>query len=558
VANPFQAYSAISYVENSIPHIPVKAVYADGKGSGDAQWEAKRRAATDELNSQNYATVSTTDWMPYSWSINNVAFAEVMHTALACFEAGRADVGYRLMKSSVLDGMYLGGSPGNFGQISYFDSARGECYRDFGDPIGVASRLLVQGLFGVIPDALNGRLTLRPGFPSDWKHAALHTPDIDFSFNDNAGNTTEYAITHHLNNVGELELSVPARMSKVISASVNGKAVQWNAAANAIERPMLTLKTAAKVGETLNIKIQWGGSEITNKPYVSGNDVANATQEGPYRFVKVSEDDFSWYYPVICNEARKRPESVYKGAFNNVNAEKCATVDMTKAFNADVKDVFENKYLSPRSPYTTLQIPIQGIGEWCHPLQSYNVDDTGLRAKAATGVIKTPQGVPFKTPATGRNIAFTTLWDNYPDSLSVPLSGRAERVYLLMAGTTNHMQSHIENGNVRIYYRDGSSDVMRLVNPDNWPPIEQLYFEDGLAFNRKAPSLWRLDLTTGEISDKFGKERGYKGVNQPFKGGGAVLLDMPLNPAKKLRRLVLETVSNDVVIGLMAVTLQRP
>ena len=91
-------------------------------------------------------------------SINNVAFAEVMHTALAYFQAGRADAGFHLLKSSVLDGMYLGESPGNFGQISFYDAARGECYRDFGDPIGVASRVLIQGLYGILPDAMNGRL----------------------------------------------------------------------------------------------------------------------------------------------------------------------------------------------------------------------------------------------------------------------------------------------------------------------------------------------------------------------------------------------------------------
>ena len=118
VADPFQAYQATRYVDTEIPHIPV---YADGLEEG-------------------YATIATTNWLPYSWSINNVAFAEVMHTALAYFQAGRPEEAYRLMKSSFLDGMYLGNSPGNLGQVSFYDVDRGECYRDFGDPIGVASR----------------------------------------------------------------------------------------------------------------------------------------------------------------------------------------------------------------------------------------------------------------------------------------------------------------------------------------------------------------------------------------------------------------------------------
>ena len=39
-----------------------------------------------------------------------------------------------------------------------------------------------------------------------------------------------------------------------------------------------------------------------------------------------------------------------------------------------------------------------------------------------------------------------------------------------------------------------------------------------------------------------------------IEGGAGVLLDMPLNPSKELSHLTLETLSNDVVIGLMGVT----
>jgi hypothetical protein len=82
--------------------------------------------------------------------------------------------------------MYLGGSPGNFQQISTYDAIRGEAYRDFADPVGMTARSLIQGLFGVLPDALNGQLTIKPGFPSGWNKASLETPDLKFSFTRNA------------------------------------------------------------------------------------------------------------------------------------------------------------------------------------------------------------------------------------------------------------------------------------------------------------------------------------------------------------------------------------
>ena len=40
-------------------------------------------------------------------------------------------------------------------------------------------------------------------------------------------------------------------------------------------------------------------------------------------------------------------------------------------------------------------------------------------------------------------------------------------------------------------------------------------------------------------------------------GDAALLLDMPLNNTKILRKISVETAANDVIIGIMSVTLQR-
>lgn len=127
-------------------------------------------------------TLSTTDWLPYDWSINNVAAEEVMHMALAYFQAGRSEEGFSLVKANIMDQAYLGDSPGNFGQISYYDKARGELYRDFSDNTGISARTFIQGLYGIVPDALHGRCILRPGFPAEWKHASISTPYFKYSF----------------------------------------------------------------------------------------------------------------------------------------------------------------------------------------------------------------------------------------------------------------------------------------------------------------------------------------------------------------------------------------
>lgn len=563
VADPFQAYLATSYIDKTIPHIPVVTSKDLFKAYSDSSWRQRMEIANTKINAGNYATISTTDWLPYSWSINNVAFAEVMHTALSYFQAGRSETGFKLLKSSVLDGMYMGESPGNFGQLSYYDAARGECYRDFGDPIGVASRLLIQGLYGILPDALNGRLVLKPGLPKDWKYASLKTPDIDFDFKmkskESKGVKSYYTVTHHLTAVHDLELQFPVYQSHIANLTINGKKVLWKLVDNSINYPRVSVSFHALPGMQYQICVEWAGENLVNPPSHATYPASRVKKMGPVTFVAMQQGQMKWWAPLAMSPECKDSVSLTRNSVDlgRVQTDKCEPVVMDKVLNAKVTDIFRNKYLSPRSPYTTLQIPVQGIGEWCHPLETVNIDDSGLRAAVRDNILQTNVGIPFRTPAEGLNIAFTSLWNNYPDSVVIPLNGKASCAYLLMAGSTNHMQSHIANALVRAYYKDGSYDTLPLVNPDNWAPIEQFFFEDGQAFDRHALPLHRLRLKTGEVSNHFGEKLGYNGVSRIIDGGAATLLRMQLNSNKQLSHIVLETLSNEVVIGLMGVTLCR-
>jgi hypothetical protein len=232
------------------------------------------------------------------------------------------------------------------------------------------------------------------------------------------------------------------------------------------------------------------------------------------------------------------------------------TQKIEKYYNAEVDDIYKNKYLSPRPQTTTLQIPTQGIGEWCHPQLTAEINDSVFRTLIKNGVFDVA-GVPFRTPVDGQNIIYTSLWDNYPDSVVIPLKGKAESAYLLMAGSTNHMQSRIDNGLVIVTYTDGSQDTLALRNPINWCPIEQDYYVDGKAFQTVEPRPYRVCLGTGDVSRDLGKTLGIQGVyGREIPGGAAQMLRMRLNPQKKLKSLTIRTLSNDVIIGLMAVTLQ--
>jgi hypothetical protein len=187
------------------------------------------------------------------------------------------------------------------------------------------------------------------------------------------------------------------------------------------------------------------------------------------------------------------------------------------------------------------------------------IDDTGLRAAAAAGggKITLPNGVPFATPGPGDapNILFVSQWDNYPDEATVPLTGKARQVQLLMAGSTNAMQSHLDNGEVIVTYTDGTTSRLALRNPETWWPIEQDYFIDDYQFRVNAPLPTRVNLKTGEV--RVLDHQTFKGQGRVIPGGAATVLALDLDPNKELHSLTVRALANEVVIGLMAATLVR-
>ena len=495
-----QSYQATKYVDRHIPRVPY--IY----------------------NGQEYQTVSTSDWSPYEWSINNVAMAEVMHTVLAYYQAGRVEEAYRLLKANVLDFMYLGSSPGNFGQLSTMDRATGEGYRDFSDVTGISSRAFIEGLYGITPNALEGKCIIRPGFPAAWDSASVHTPYLDYSFRRVGGK-----------DVFDIEQNFARPLQIVIRQNMGGGKYK-DTALTADKRQHVELATIKPVDND---------EAEAKRTYTLADAVAEQTADRWGTMTGVGND------------------------FDQLNDGKRRMVNMDAAFNSEVSDIFKNQYLTPRSPYTTLCVPTQGMGDWCSTKKLAKIDDSKLRSMVKDGTFETLPGLSFRTPAEGKNIAYTSLWDNYPDSITIPLSGKASHAYLLMAGSTNPMQFAIENAVVRVEYTDGTTDELMLVPPVNWCPIEQDFVENAVAFAMPAVRPYRIGLNTGIVSrhlfrDSHYQEAATAGDLPDMKlamcalpGGAATMLDMPLNAKKKLRSLTLRALSNEVVVGLMGITLQK-
>lgn len=493
VGNPSQMYEATRYVTSHIPHIDVEIA---GQEHSD------------------YQVISTSDWLPYAWSINNVASAEIMHTALAYFEAGNCVEGYRLMKSNIMDQMYLGQSPANFGQINYYDAARGECYRDFGDNVGISSRTLIQGFFGIVPQALDGKCIIRPGFPLSWDSCEVKTPYLSYKYKKVANDKAIITVSQHF--------SCPLQMV----ARINGAKGEYT---------------------------DYAGTTAQEQTFL-----VDIPQNAEEKSVLPSHDNAVGTTLSASGSDAMTPESL--GLKGITSAGKNARmVDMSKAFNANVTDIFRNEYVSPRPTSTTLQIPVQGIGEWCHPTYCPEITDSVFRSLAKGDRFEV-EGIPFATPQHGNNIAFTSLWDNYPSSLTIKVkSQKASVAHILLAGSTNHMQTHIDNALIIARYNDGTSDTLRLIPPFNYCPIEQDYYVDGKAFQTVEPRPVRICFGTGTVSRDLGTALSIKPdevYGREIPGGAAQMLSMPLCPTKKLQSFSLVPVANDIVVGIMGITLR--
>jgi hypothetical protein len=410
--------------------------------------------------------------------LNNVALAEVLHTSLAYWQGGRYEEAYRLWKSSLIESMYLGSSPGSIQQLSFYDAIRGELYRDFADPIAMAGRTLVEGLFGIQPDVLNNKLIIKPGLPPGCDHASIETPDIlfDFKRNDSSG---KYFIKQNFSKLLSVKLILPAWKGSIKTILVNGKNAKWKPIPDNVGMPLIEIDLPPLMNN--EIEILWTGNKIINAPLtkevtngknftlnfnglkllkvydpqkvvskilLSSNTIratANDKLGAKTIFIKVAKGIFTWWQPVNLNIVPK-PFNFKSGESITISTggPQYEKIDLSNYFNDKVTNIFKNQYLSPRPSVPTLQLPTQGIGNWAYPMATANIVDSGLRKRAGvSNEIITSDSIAFSTSSdfSDNNILFTSMWDNYPDSVTIPLSGKSSYAYFLLAGSTNPMQS---------------------------------------------------------------------------------------------------------------------
>lgn len=522
--------------------------------------------------------VWTSNWVPPMWSIRQLWPGDNYHLALSYFQAGLPDDGWDIMRGTFMHGAYDHLVPGNLGDI--------QGGTDFGDCVHSFARTLVSGLFGYNPDYPNNRVNISPQFPTEWNNASIELPDVKIAF-DRKGEKINYSV--ELASAANIELFLPVQCEEIKNVTVNGTTTEWELLPGA-GRSILHLnvpnsvkaEVAIETGRVLPyyapVAIEGNIGDIIQ---LSAKDVQIVEYEDPQSVLEnetiekgvltANLTSNKGYHTVVTKSmAGKAPQwLVFRIKVNDPKGDALQearfvheipanatweSIDISPLLNADVRTIYQQKYLSPRPNTVSCRLGTDGYSPWTFwhwksilPVIKLDKAESSLDAKNR---LVTPQGVPFSWNGGAKNITFTSMWDNYPARIEFPVNSKGSAVYFLVSGSTNVMQCQIANAVIRLNYADGQTDSLELVPPVNYWNLCAI-----ASYAKETDKSPRIDYTS-EI-DRFCLPAKLPEIVQLGENCRAMLLNLKLQKEVELKSITFETVSQEVVVGLMGVTVMK-
>ncbi len=504
----------------------------------------------------------TSNWVPGTWSLRELYHGDNFAMALGYWLGGQGDEGWEIFKGTMLDSMYGDPVPrtaynGDRSQlIAPGGLSQPNCAIDFNDITSMFCRALVEGMFGYRPDYPNGEVTVAPAIPAAWDHASIKTPDYALSFKQD-GATDLYGI--ELKRPAKMNVRVPVRAGRIEDVRVNGKTAEWKVEPWA-GCGMLTLElpeaNKAEVAITLTGRAPQAPAMVIDKKAGETKEIANAIDPqgclGPdaragshMAFARVERGNAPYLqvYKVNITDPAGDAARAAKILREAPADARWFPVPMEGVFNGDIKGIFKQKYASPRPNTVSIRLGYDGYSNWMRYACKGTTPEVKCDLIASfldqTGRLVTPQRAVFPAIGETRNIAFTSLWDNWPHSVTVPVNRKGEAVWLLVCGSTNPMQGRIANAVITFRYADGNEEKMELIPPMNfWSMlsfgIDYNYKRDGFALPKEPPAQVQL------------------GANCR-----AMVYGWKLRDGVELKDVTLETLSQEVIIGLMGVSVMN-
>ena len=509
------------------------------------------------------------NWVPWKWSVRDMFGGDLCALALAYFQTGLSDQGWNLLLGATLESAYASAVPGGFSHVG--------AGTDFGDNSHMFARTIAEGLFGYVPDYPNGIVHLRPSFPSSWPEASISTPDFSLHFR-RENNTDTYII--NLEKEAECECRLPICAEKLLQLSLDGHQVEWRVEpgfgctwvhlltpklklakivilVSGRLPQLLPIAVTGEIGDPLRLDttrgevVRWrnwegivDGSRVEASA-MSGHFGTKPGHHVVFADIRVKELPQCQIFKLHVKASVKEAEIAARTPRNAPEGAQWKLVDLGRHYNGDIRTIFKQEYLHPRANTCSVRLGVDGYSAWTFAFWGDRPPEITLDAfatqTAGGGRLQTPQSVPFLPLTENRNIAFTSLWDNWPNSISIPIHQKADTIWLLICGSTFPMQTRITNAHVQFRYADGQIETLELVPPLNfwslcsWGGADYNYDLDRFSLPEEPPPMVRL------------------GTNCR-----AMVLSWKLRSGVSLRDLTLETLSQDVVVGLMGVSLMNP
>lgn len=528
----------------------------------------------------------SSNWHPnrgrtYTHSTYELAYGEEFNFADTNYLAGRADVGYALIRAS-LSGIFNGPTPGQLSCHTFVDGMQ-RANEAFADSTSMFARAVCEGLFGIRIDRPRRVVHLTPQPPESWPEASIETPYFAYQFKRASGSVR---IDWRTPDAASVKLSLPLKASSVRGVSINGRSAEFQlrpgvgctwlntaideADAGSIEVSYVQAPAPVpaplpvRQGQPREITLPSGTISEWSDPQgllggarLEGNRLAGqvADRAGPgLLFLSDSTGDCPRWIPVRLNIEPETAPPVRRWEPRDPgdhDLSRWHLIDLASAFNASVPEVpkrLQSGAIPPEMPADQV-----GFNYWMEHVvvRSKPPVDTAWRAKVGPdGVAWTTDGIPFRSPREGRNLAAVTLHNReFPAALSFPVEADGRMLYLMISGMTYPAQSHVANLRIRLVYRDGAPDVHDLVNPfdigDCWSTWCGPYFD-----------------TPANGFENIGGRVGPAGSRDVPDRSQAVAVDtiahlvaFTLRPGNDLRSVEVRAIANDAVFGVMGASL---
>ena len=492
----------------------------------------------------------SSNWRPKKYSTCGIFPAENACLALAYFQIGQQNKAMEIV-NGLVDAFSLSHNPGTIRHVLSALGGGDGGDLDFSDVTSTYLRMLIEGLWGLRFRLLSNHVDITPQLPESWDFAELALPNIHISCRREAHCDT---LTVDLTVIAKKIIRFPLRFAEIEDICINGESVPFDIEP-AIGCCFAVIETEY-VGH-LVINIFYGEMELPELEYsrivtYEGNLFSVRSQNGRIMEVKgtdfleiVSKDDSKVVFRVLPETSGRdifvlvrqadvqvwlpvdiEIEKITKNPIPAVQPNKMTYFNLEPYFNTSLTEIHQREFRSPRPKGYSIGTRINGRYAWDWNHCGHNtveINDDALRN--CSGSFELKSGLAFATPATGANVACVSLWDNFPSIMEIPLTGAGEELVVFLIGSTNAMQCEVINAELKIEYMDGSIESVQLIYPHN--------FDDFLV-----PALQ--------------KENEYFYFSN-FNHG--IAQHISLDSTKRLACLKIQAVANELIVGLLGVTL---